>query len=347
MSSEKIKFQITDPELIRGIESRLSIALDTSVWFNLTEEVNDQVKRVKMLLIDLVNRGTIFCPLTFSGIAELLKRTYQNALEVAALMDEFSLGVSFASDETIYRKEIERLLLNAIYGEEHFLEKYEVYVPVMGWLGAGGSLDFPQEFPGSSDDRKKFTDSFAEILKSKKISDIVRLFNDLLPLPDVVNQPNYDWKTRWEENQGNKKKLRELEKQAVLTRVIDGIKEETTLESPEQTIVFKLRARDYINSLPKDKDGTCATAVLERMPAHKNMVEVMTFTGFDPNRTDKMNDFYDIQLMIIPMTYASVVVATDRWIRELMKSHGKTLHHRSAKYIGDWSEFENYLSALS
>jgi hypothetical protein len=77
------------------------------------------------------------------------------------------------------------------------------------------------------------------------------------------------------------------------------------------------------------------------------MAEVMTFTGFDPNRTDKMNDFYDIQLMIIPMAYADVVVATDKWIRELMKSHGKNLHHRSAKYSGSWSEFENYLSALS
>src|SRR5438067_1850806 len=140
MSSEKIKFQITDTELLREIENRISIALDTSVWFNLTEEVNDQVKRVKLLLIDLVKRGKIFCPLTFPGISEMLKRTYQNALEVAALMDELSLGVSFASDETIYRKEIERFLLNAIYGEERFLEKREIYAPVMGWLAAGGSL---------------------------------------------------------------------------------------------------------------------------------------------------------------------------------------------------------------
>jgi hypothetical protein len=100
--------------------------LDTSVWFNLTEEVNDQVKRVKLLLIDLVKRGKIFCPLTYPGIVELLKRTYKNALEVAALMDDLSLGASFASDETIYRKEIERFLLNAIYGEECFLEKREI-----------------------------------------------------------------------------------------------------------------------------------------------------------------------------------------------------------------------------
>ncbi len=347
MSSEKIKFQVMDTELIREIENRISIALDTSVWFNLVEDVNDQAKRVKQLLIDLVNQGKIFCPLTFSGISEILKRSYQNALDVAALMDELSLGISFASHETVYRKEIERFLLNAIYGEERFLEKCEIYVPVMGWLGAGGSLDFPQEFPASSEDRKNFTDSFAEILKSKKISDIVKLFKGMLPLPNVVSQPNYEWKKRWEENQGNKRKIREIEKQTVLRKVVDRIKEETTLESPEQTILFKHKARDYIYSLPKDKDGTYATAVLERMPAHKNMVEVMTFAGFDPNRTDKMNDFFDIELMIIPMAYASVVVATDKWIRELMKSHGKTLHDRSAKYIGDWSEFENYLSTLS
>jgi hypothetical protein len=336
-----------DPEFIAGIVDHVSIALDSSVWFNLTEDINDQVKRVKLLLIDLVKRGKIFCPLTFSGISELLKRSYQNALEVAALMDELSLGVSFASDETIYRKEIERFLLNALYGEERFIEKGEIYVPAMGWIGAGGSLDFPQEFPASSEDRKKLTDSFAEILKSKKVSDVVKLFGGLLPLQNIVNQPNYEWKKRWEENQGNRRKLREIEKQTVLRRVVDRIKEETDLESPEQTLVFKQKARDYIQSLPKDKDGTCATSVLERMPAHKNMVEVMTFTGFDPNRTDKMNDFYDIQLMIIPMAYADVLVATDKWIRELMKSHGKTLHARSAKYIGDWSGFENYLGTLS
>ena len=347
MSLEKIKFQITDTELLREIENRISIALDTSVCFNLTEEINDQAKRVKLLLIDLVKRGKIFCPLTFPGISELLKRTYQNALEVAALMDELSLGVAFASDETIYRKEIERFLLNAIYGKERFLEKCEIYAPGMGWLAAGGSLDFPQGFPGSSEDRQKATDYLAGLLKSMKISDFVKLCNGRLPLPDVVSQPNYDWKKRWTENQGNKKKLREIEKQAVLTRILDRIKEETTLESQEQTLGFKLRATAYIHSLPKDKDGTSATAVLERMPAHKNMVEVMTFTGFDPNRTDKINDFYDIQLMIIPMAYADVLVATDKWIRELMKSHGKTLHNRSAKYIGDWSEFENYLITLN
>jgi hypothetical protein len=347
MSSEIVKFQITDTELLREIENRISIALDTSVWFNLTEEVNDQVKRVKLLLIDLVKRGKIFCPLTYPGIVELLKRTYKNALEVAALMDALSLGVAFASDETIYRKEIGRFLLNAIYGEERFLEKREIYAPMMGWLAAGGSLDFPQGFPGSSEDRQKATDYLAGLLKSMKISDFVKLLNGRLPLPDVVKQPNYDWKKRWEENQGNKKKLKEIEKQAVLRRVIERIEEETALESPEQTLVFKLRARDYIHSLPKDKDGTSATAVLERMPAHKNMAEVMTFTGFDPSRTDKMNDFYDIQLMIIPMAYADIAVATDKWIRELMKSHGKTLHDRSAKYIGDWPQFESYLSALS
>jgi hypothetical protein len=103
----------------------------------------------------------------------------------------------------------------------------------------------------------------------------------------------------------------------------------------------------YINSLPKDKDGTHSTAVLERMPAHKNMAEVMAVGGLDPNRTDKINDFYDLQLIIIPMAYADVVFATDRWIRELMKVHWSTLHARGAKYIGEWSEFEQYLSGLS
>jgi hypothetical protein len=160
MSSEKIKIQITDPELLRRIEGRLSIPMDTSVWFNLSEGLNDQVK--------------IFCPLTFSGMSELLKRSYQNALEVAVLMDELGLGISFASDETIYTRELERFLLNALHGEERLLGKGEIYVPVMGWLGATGSLDFPAEFPAPSEDRKKLADSFAELLKVQKVSDIVR-----------------------------------------------------------------------------------------------------------------------------------------------------------------------------
>lgn len=347
MSSEKIKIQIADPELLRRIEGRISIPMDTSVWFNLSEGINDQVRRVKRLLTDLVGRGKIFCPLTFSGMSELLKRSYQNAIEVASLMDELSLGVSFASDETIYTKELVRFLLNALHGEERLLGKGEVYVPIMGWLGAAVSLDFPAEFPAPSEDRKKLSDSFAELLKVQKVSDIVRLLKDKLPLPNILDRPNYEWKKRWEENRGDRRKLREIERQSVLRRIAERIDEETAIEPPGSALVFKLKVHGYINSLPKDKDGTHSTAVLERMPAHKNMAEVMAAAGLDPNRTDKMNDFYDLQLMIIPMAYADVVFATDRWLRELMRSHGNTLHARGAKYIGGWSEFEQYLSALS
>lgn len=108
--------------------------------------------------------------------------------------------------------------------------------------------------------------------------------------------------------------------------IIDEIINETNSVDLKHSFILRMDALKYINSLSRDGDGNPVNAILERTLAHRNMIEVMTFAGFDPQKTGKMNDFYGLEFLIIPAVYADVTVATDKWIRNLMKSYGRELH---------------------
>lgn len=338
--------RIINENLTSKAQGRISIALDTSVWFNLAEYNDEQVKRVKSLLSKLVEAEKIFCPLTFSTLSELLRRSAENARKVAGVMDELSLGIAFVQNSEIYYREIEMFLLSSLKNQVFNVGRKELFGPVMGWLGGNLHLDFPAGFPASSDELENFMAQSANHVNTLTVTGLINLLQPVLPISGIVEQPNYDWRRRWQENNGNKNKLRLIEKQAVFQRIIDEIIKETDSVDAFKSYLFKTNVKNYINSLPKGDDGTSADAVLERMPAHTNMVEVMTFAGFDPNRTDKMNDFYDLELLIIPAAYADVIIATDKWIKNLMKSYGERLHRNSAKYYGNWTDFEEYLKSL-
>lgn len=344
--SQRETIRIINENLTSQAQGRISIALDTSVWFNLAEYNDEQVKRVKILLIKLVEEEKIFCPLTFSTLSELLKRSPENARKVAGVMDKLSLGIAFVQNTEVYYREIEMFLLSALKNQAFEVDRKTLLGPVVGWLGGNLHLDFPDGFPASAEQLEDFMTQSADHVNSLTVTGMINLLQPVLPLPGIIEQPNYDWNRRWLENDGNKNKLRLIEKQAVFQRIIDEIIKETDSVDAFKSYFFKTNVMNYIDSLPKGDDGTAADAILERMSAHTNMVEVMTFAGFDPNRTDKMNDFYDLELLIIPMAYADVIVATDKWIKNLMKSYGEKLHRNSAKYYGNWSDFEEYLRSL-
>lgn len=311
MKSQKIISQINEEIVNSKIEERVSIVLDTNVWIDISENKNDQAVKIKAFLKDLVADKKIFCPLTYSMLSEIRKQDYSSALKVAELINELSLGVDFAEDNIIYDLEIENFLENAIKEKETLINKCKIY-------------------------------------RLSKLQDVLELIKFKIPILENKSIDIFGWKERWGNNNGNKTILRKNERNFVLKKIQNTLLEKLIEKAIDQESLLDLKQKffNYLSSFPKDEDNTPSTTVLKKMPAHSNLFEVMTFTGFDPNRKGRINDLYDIQLMIIPFTYADILFAPDRWIRSSMETYRKHLHKNSAKYIGNWGEFEEYLRTL-
>lgn len=56
-----------------------------------------------------------------------------------------------------------------------------------------------------------------------------------------------------------------------------------------------------------------------------------------------MNDFFDIELVSVPLAYADLLVSTDKWINYLLTSQSFILERSRCKYFSRLQDFEEYL----
>lgn len=99
-------------ELGQLLERRAPIYLDTKFWIILRDSAND--KRTDTLAIELLKRlrsligdGTIFCPISDSTFSEFMKRgDLSSRLEMARIVDELSLGVTFVDSRARMSTEV-------------------------------------------------------------------------------------------------------------------------------------------------------------------------------------------------------------------------------------------------
>jgi len=337
-------FELTDASIANKVSERIAIPLDMNVWNFLARDVSAEATRAKELLTNLVVDGKVFCPLTFSVITELFKQNYESALRTATLMDQLSLNVCFALDKEIYNKEVRSFLQRFVDGKEIRLSKNEIYVPVSAFLGSFGNLQFPAEFPGAEEQRQEFTQNVSKRLASLKLTDIVNMLKESLPLSLFQQQspPEYTevWKERWEYAKGNKAKMREVEQDNYVRQVLIPELQNESLKLPSEAIQ---RFKDYIKSLPQNSPALASTKILEHMPALKNAIQIMTITGYDPTRKATMNDFFDIQMMLTPLAYADAFVSTDKWIRHLLTTSRSIFETEGAVCISSLSELITFL----
>lgn len=340
-------FEITDVSIPERVANRLSIPLDINVWNFLARDVSAEATRAKELLRDLVARGKVFCPVSFSVITELFKQNYESALRTGSLMEELSLNISFAIDKEIYNKEVKYFLQRFVDGKEIGLEKGDIYVPILAFVGTPGGLLFPAEFPASEEKREKFTQEFAAQISALKLTDLIHNFKSILPFPlfQYLPTPEYSevWKERWDYAKGNKEKMRDVEQDYYVRQVLIPELQKESARLPNEA---RQRFINFIKSLPQNKPARASREILENMPALKNAVEILTITGYDPNRKATMNDFFDIQMMVTPLAYADALVATDKWIRHLLTTQSSVFDVKSALYIPSLSDFVTYLNSL-
>src|SRR5205823_4644107 len=82
---------------------------------------------------------------------------------------------------------------------------------------------------------------------------------------------------------------------------------------------------------PEDETGWVQQALLQ-LPALHHFIDIMTAADQQPTRKDNYHHFMDNEIMVAPLAYATVFVAKDRAIRDMLHKRTKILERTKCKY---------------
>lgn len=111
-------------ELADELRTRKAVFLDTKGWVHLRRATSGEVTQaawlpVLRLLRELVGAGMVFCPVSFTTIAEVLSQTDDDTrAATAALFDELSLGVGFYAPDEQLMDEVDAEMRRKVNGGE-------------------------------------------------------------------------------------------------------------------------------------------------------------------------------------------------------------------------------------
>jgi hypothetical protein len=325
----------------RKVRDRKPVVLDMNCWINMGDDKFPGARRVKDTLRKLVRDGLIFCPLSFGLIDEHYKQAEDSRLRVGALMDELSLNVSYASREEIFAWEVEQAVHRLADAGPIDLSTYELYVPVLGYLNSRYRLEFPETFPSEHVD--EFTKRFKERAESLTFTELLtmrasRKEDRIFDFIDQIPAPGYSEEARhiWDWVKGDKEKHLRIEAEAVFRLYI-----QPAISKLPPPVLVKLWG--YVRAVPKDKYGGFLGELLKSLPAIYNHAEVMAAVTQQPSRKNKINDFFDYEIMPVPLAYASVFVAQDKGIRDVLRNRTEILKRNPCRYCFDLAELEEWL----
>jgi hypothetical protein len=326
-------------EKVRG---RRPVVLDTNCWINMGDNKSPAATRIKGTLRKLVSDGAIFCPLSFGLVVELYKQAENSRLRTAALMDELSLRVSYANREEIFAWEVERAVCRIADAGPIDLSLYGLYVPVLAYLSSQFQLDFPEEFPlehtsdfiGTVKGRMESL-TLTELLRMRAGRKEDRIFDFVKHIP----APKYSEaaKRTWDVAKGDRTKIERIEAEIIFAQYIQPAI--VRLSLPVQA-----KFLDYLRATPKDRYGGCLGGLLNHLPAIHNHIELLTAIAQNPTRRDKINDFFDLEMMPVPLAYASVFVSKDKGIRDVLRNRTEILKRNACRYCCDLAELEEWLT---
>ena len=319
------------------IQGRKAVYLDMNVWIDLADGMKPEVQPVKEKLQERVRAGNLFCPLFPSLLWELYKQE-SSRLRTGALMEELSLNVSFAMPKEVFDWEVTRLAKRLAGQEDSQCARKMLFVPLVGYIASWGSFRYPAGSDATyvRDSSKMLFDrlnslGLTELLSLKDDGSIASIFKNMAPLPFQQQAVLFQQFAK-----GDRSKVRLVEEQSVVTSYVLPV-----IDKLDNLLVPAL-ARS-ITEAPADRYGGRLPTLLAELPAIQNHIEAMTRNSEDPNRKDRVSDFFDLDMLSVPPAYSDVFVTNDKWVRERFLKPGGFLKRSGCVFCSSYAELNLWL----
>jgi hypothetical protein len=307
-----------------------------NIWIDMADARTDEARETTRLITTLISAGAVFCPLNASVIWELYRQTPDSALRVAAVMDTLSLGACFAPAQDIRRREVLRYVESVVCETDATpLDLRELFVPIAGYACSNWILEFTSGW--QVEDIERCTRVIEGELRRLTMCDLVRMRRDL-PQPMRPAPPFREArKRRADFANGNVKRARRVEEEAVAREYV--IPEIEKLPDEVRT-AFLLGTAER----QKDRYGGLMDDLQRSARVVRTEIETHLETGLNHGRRDRIQDFFDIDFLIVPRAYSHVLASRDKQIRDLMR--GRLSQQDGPAFVGSLGELQRELSRM-
>jgi hypothetical protein len=308
---------------LETIRQRQVILLDTSVWIRLADGRTSKANELRERLTALVSKEIAFCPLCAPTIWELRKQKTPSLLRTAELMEQLSLNVSFRGLDQLFDREVAHLINYLLTGEFSPLDPSDKFGPVLSYMDKGVALNI--DF--SLSNKQVLQQQLDCVIQNMSITQLVaRLGDQSSPNIDTRGCYQASSKARAQIAGKSKSKALRVEQEDAARRILIP---KFNAQRRRHPMSDQLIMVERMELMPMSKKYGDATGhILNFMPALYAYVQMLTVSGYDLNRKDKANDFYDREVLVYGLSYSTIFAACDGWIESLV-----TLS-REARYPG-------------
>ena len=301
-------------DTLETLNDRKALLFDTSVWIRLAEGKTKESIEIREMLIHLKDRAIIFCPLSAPTIWELRKQAGESFKRTSILMEELSLNITFRGIDQIFDYEISNFIQYLLTDTFVPLSKIELFGSLLSYLSPGFHLE-----PGSctEESKGKVMSYIADLVKNTSLTLLMEMVGEnSSPEPKLL--PDYQATNikRRRVSNGDKNKMKRIELEYVTQSILlpKMNKQRSLLPMDQQFYIV-----EKVSQLPRSKKyGSAAEYIIGYLPALSSYINVFTVSGYDTNRKDNMNDYFDIQFLVYGLSYASIFVAIDRGVKNLV-----------------------------
>lgn len=300
---------------IQNIHGRQIFVFDTSIWNALADGKTKDAIETREILKVAVESGSIFCPLTSPVVWELRKQAGASLHRTAELMETLSLNIAFRSMKQIFEYEIDHLLRFLLYDEFIPLRVYELFGSLLSYVGVGFELKYPHN--NLSEEEKALSVTLAKMVKEIPLTVLIAMLGDRSS-PKIKAKLSYQAANiaRRNATKGNRKQMKRIEMEEVAKSVVIPLLNKKRSVLP---IVDQIRVVNRVKSLPRSKKHNSAIEyIVGYLPMISAYIDILTVSGYDIARTDSDNDFFDREISVYGLSYATVFAAKDKWIKSLV-----------------------------
>jgi hypothetical protein len=354
MVAKVIPFTFDKDALWRKVRDMKAVFLDMNGWVNMADDKTPQATGVKAALRKAVSDGRVFCPLSYGILTELYKQEFDSRMRVGQLMEDLSLNVAYANRSEVFTWEVERFVSGELGVGPIDLSLSGLYVPLVLYMSSGLKIGFPEKT--DSEEMREKVEGLRQALESLTLTEILKM----------TYRDGEDWESKYvkglpdpplegvvqrirEGTKGDKNTMLLWESQAALElEVIPYL----SRSSPE----VKQRFMEYVQAGAAEAEADKSTGrkekyaeflanLLKKMPALYNHVELVATIAQNPAQRFEINDFFDHEIMPVPLAYASAFVAQDKGIRDLLRNRTKILPRNACCYCSNLGELEAWMKA--